>query len=141
MGNQGFLEWKDLMQCRKQSGSLRCLLRSQKRHPNLFSNYFAKSHYASYDLLFYWFLVAKLCQTFLEPHGLQPARLLCPQDFPGKDTEVGCHFLLQGVFPAQELNLHLLPWQVDSLPVSCQGSPMTSFTRKENPTVKELVPM
>ena len=30
------------------------------------------------------------------PHGLQPTRLLCPWDFPGKSTGVGCHFLLQG---------------------------------------------
>ena len=29
------------------------------------------------------------------PHGLQPIRLLCPQDFPGKSTGVGCHFLLR----------------------------------------------
>ena len=29
------------------------------------------------------------------PRGLQPARLLCPWDFPGKDTGVGCHDLLQ----------------------------------------------
>ena len=32
----------------------------------------------------------------LQPHGLQPARLLCPWDYPGKNTGVGCHFLLQG---------------------------------------------
>ena len=31
----------------------------------------------------------------LRPHGLQHTRLLCPWDFPGKDTGVGCHFLLQ----------------------------------------------
>ena len=31
----------------------------------------------------------------LRCHGLQPARLLCPWDFPGKSTGVGCHFLLQ----------------------------------------------
>ena len=36
------------------------------------------------------------------------ARLLCPWDFPGKNTGVGCHFLLQGVFPIPELNPHLL---------------------------------
>ena len=29
------------------------------------------------------------------PHGLQPTRLLCPWDFPGKNTGVGCHCLLQ----------------------------------------------
>ena len=28
---------------------------------------------------------------FLRPHGLQPTRLLCPWDFPGKSTGVGCH--------------------------------------------------
>ena len=30
-----------------------------------------------------------------QPHGLQPTRLLCPWDFPGKSTGVGCHCLLQ----------------------------------------------
>ena len=30
----------------------------------------------------------------LRPHGLQPTRLLCPWDFPGKSTGVGCHHLL-----------------------------------------------
>ena len=29
-----------------------------------------------------------------QPHGLQPSRLLCPWDFPGKSTGVGCHCLL-----------------------------------------------
>ena len=29
------------------------------------------------------------------PHGLQPSRLLRPWDFPGKNTRVGCHCLLQ----------------------------------------------
>ena len=31
----------------------------------------------------------------LQPHGLQPTRLLCPWDFPGKSTGVGCHCLTQ----------------------------------------------
>ena len=60
------------------------------------------------------------------PHGLQPARLLlCPWHFPGKNTGVGCHFLLQGIFPTQGSNLcllHLLHWQVDSLPFCHLGS-------------------
>ena len=34
----------------------------------------------------------------LRPHGLQPTRLLCPWDFPGKSTGVGCHRLLQTVW-------------------------------------------
>ena len=37
----------------------------------------------------------------LWPHGLQPTRFLCLWDFPGKNTGVGCHFLLQGIFPTQ----------------------------------------
>ena len=51
----------------------------------------------------------------LRPHGLQSTRLLCPGNFPGKNTEVGCHFLFQGVFPTQGLNPHLFRWQADSL--------------------------
>ena len=43
-------------------------------------------------------VVAKFCLTFLRPHGLDPARLLSPWDVPGKNTGVGCHFLLQGRF-------------------------------------------
>ena len=42
------------------------------------------------------------------PHGLEPARLLCPQDSPSKKTGVGCHFFLQGIFLTQGLNSHLL---------------------------------
>ena len=44
----------------------------------------------------------------LRPQGLKPTRLLCPWDFPGKDTEVGCHFLFQGIFPTQGSNPSLL---------------------------------
>ena len=68
-------------------------------------------------------LVAKLCQTLLRPHGLQPTRLLCPWDFPGKNTEVDSHFLLQGILPTQGWNPHLFHWQEDSLSLSHQGSP------------------
>ena len=61
--------------------------------------------------------VAKSCLT-LEPHGLRPTRLLCPWNSPGKDAGVGCHFLLQGIFPTQGSDLYLLHWQEDSLPLS-----------------------
>ena len=37
----------------------------------------------------------------LRPHGLQPARLLRPWNSPGKNTGVGCHSLLQGIFLTQ----------------------------------------
>ena len=44
----------------------------------------------------------------LRPRGLEPARLLCPWHSPGGNTGVGCHFLLQGIFPTQGSNPHLL---------------------------------
>ena len=31
------------------------------------------------------------------PHGLQPTRLFCPQDFPGESTGVGCYYLLRHI--------------------------------------------
>ena len=40
----------------------------------------------------------------LRPHGLKPTRLLHLQNFPGKSTRVGCHFLLQSIFPTQGSN-------------------------------------
>ena len=43
----------------------------------------------------------------LRPQGLQPATLLHPWESPGKNTRVGCHFLLLGVFPTQGSNLGL----------------------------------
>ena len=59
------------------------------------------------------------CLT-LWPRGLQPARLLCAWAFLGKNTGAGCHFLLQGIFPSQGLNSHLLHSQVGVLPLSHQ---------------------
>ena len=53
-------------------------------------------------------LVAQSCPTLLRSHELLPASLLCPWDFPGKDAGVGCHFLLQEIFPTPSLNLYLL---------------------------------
>ena len=58
----------------------------------------------------------------LWPRGLQPTRLLRPWDSPGKNTGVGCHFLLQGIFPTQGSSLHLA-WRVDSLPLEPPGKP------------------
>ena len=55
------------------------------------------------------------CFSLVRPHGLQPTRLLNPWNSPGKNTGVGCHALLQGIFPTQGSNLPLLcllNWQV-----------------------------
>ena len=47
-------------------------------------------------------LVTQSCPTLCDPMDLQPARLFCPWNFPGKDTGVGCHFLLQGIFQPRD---------------------------------------
>ena len=58
-------------------------------------------------------LLSQSCLTLCDP--MEPARLLCPWNFPGKNTGVECHFLLQGVFPTQGLNLYFPHLQTDSL--------------------------
>ena len=58
----------------------------------------------------------------LRPHGLQPARLFRAWDFPGKNTGVGCHSLLQGSsHPGIQPGSPAL--QADSSPLSQLGSP------------------
>ena len=67
------------------------------------------------------------------PHGLLPATRLCPWDSPGKDTGVGCHFLLQGIFLTQGLNprlLRLLHWQAGSLPLVPPGTQLAAAAAK-----------
>ena len=49
-------------------------------------------------LCHYCCLVTKSTLTLLRAYGLWPTRLLCPWDFPGNNTRVGCHFLLLGIF-------------------------------------------
>ena len=53
-------------------------------------------------------------------------RLLCPWDSLGKNTRVGCHFLLQEIFLTQGLKLSSVApvLQMDSLPLSHQGNPI-----------------
>ena len=41
-------------------------------------------------------VIHSVMSTSLEPHGLQPARLLCPWNSPGKNTGMDCHSFLQG---------------------------------------------
>ena len=58
----------------------------------------------------------------LRPHGLQPTRLHSPWNSPGKNTGVGCHFLLQGIFPTQGLNPGLPHSRQTLYQLSHQGS-------------------
>ena len=52
--------------------------------------------------------VASVMFDSVQPYGLEPTRLLCLWDSPGKNTGVGSHAFLQGIFLTQGLNLHLL---------------------------------
>ena len=62
--------------------------------------------------------------------GWWPASFLYPWVFSGKNTGVGCHFLLQGIFPTQGLSsylLCLLHWQTGSLPLASPGKPFVTL--------------
>ena len=74
----------------------------------------------------FFFCIPKFCyQVFvvqshfgiqlLQPREVQSIRLLCPWDFPGKNTAVGCHFLLQGIFHTQGLKPLLPPMQISCI--------------------------
>ena len=67
----------------------------------------------------------------LRPHGLQPSRLLCPWNSPGKNTGVSNHSLCQGIFSTQGLNTGLLHsrWILHYL--SHQGTPDYYHVEKE----------
>ena len=68
-------------------------------------------------------LVVKSCPASLRSHRLQPSPL--SMGFFSKNTRVGCHFLLQGIFWTQGLNLHLLHWQTYPSPLCHKGRPFT----------------
>ena len=70
--------------------------------------------------------VCSVVSGSLKLHGLQPARLLCPWDFPGKNTGVGCRILLQGIFPTLGSNLRPLSPALAGFPLSHLGSPFYS---------------
>ena len=70
--------------------------------------------------------------VWLWHHGLQPTRLHCPWDSPGKNMGVGCSAPLQGSFLTQGSNLRLLRllhWQVGSLPLIPLACMHTAFKR------------
>ena len=53
-------------------------------------------------------LVAQSCLTLCNPMDCSPPGSSVHGHSPGKNTGVGCHFLLRGIFPTQESNPHLL---------------------------------
>ena len=70
-----------------------------------------------------------------DPMDWQPTRFLCPCNSPGRNPGVGCHALLQGIFPGQGSNLHLLyllDWQAGSFLLVPPGKPAQHHTQKTN---------
>ena len=69
----------------------------------------------AYALYLKWVLCSVVHNSF-RPYGLGPTKFLCPRNSPGKNTRVGSHFPLQGIFLTQGSNPHLLHWRVGPLP-------------------------
>ena len=64
--------------------------------------------------------------TLCDPMDCSPPSSFVHGDCAGKNTGVGCHALLQGVFPPQGSNprlFYLLHWQTGSLPLAPPGKP------------------
>ena len=73
-------------------------------------------------------LVAQSCLTLCNSMEYSPPGSSVHGDSPGKNTGVGCHALLQGIFPTQGSNpslLRLLHWQTGSSPLVPPGEAMS----------------
>ena len=71
-------------------------------------------------------LVALLCPILCNPKDCSLPGSSVIGDYPGENTRVGCHALLQGIFPTQGLNLGLLHCRQSLYCLSYQGNPLTS---------------
>ena len=71
-------------------------------------------------------LAAQSCLTLCGPMDCSPPGSSVHGDFPGENTGVGCHALLQGIFPTQGSNPGLPHLQVNSLLSESPGKPMNT---------------
>ena len=98
----------------------------------------------------WWFKLLSRVRL-LRPCGLSPATLLGPWYFPGKNTGVGCHFLLQGLFLTQDLNprpLHCTTYRFSSDSIHHQGAlkvknplPMQKTQETQVPSLSQEDPL
>ena len=77
-------------------------------------------------------LVTQLCPTLCNPVGYSPPGLSDHGASPGKKTGVGCHALLQGIFPTQGSNPGLRHCKQIFYHLSHQGSPFYHRTKEQN---------
>ena len=80
--------------------------------------------------------VTQVCPTLCDPMDCSLPGSSVHGDSPGKNNGMGCHSLLQGIFPTQGSNPHLLHWQADSLPLTlwtvARQAPLSmGFSRQE----------
>ena len=107
------------------------------QHKRNLKNKQNKLHY----LLFMYFTVCVNHSVVSDPlwlHGLQPPRLLCAWNCPGKNTGVGCHSLLQGIFSSHGSKPGLLHCGQILYCLSPQGSPCISLL-EENKNQRQTV--
>ena len=71
--------------------------------------------------------VSQLCPTLCDSMDWLATRFFCPWNSPGENTGVGCHSLLQGIFPTWGLNPHLLRCRQILYHLSHQGSSKIKF--------------
>ena len=68
-----------------------------------------------------WWFSCSVMSNSLWHHGLWSTKLFCPQNFPSKNTGVGFHYFLQGIFPIQLSNQGLLHYRHIIYQLSHQG--------------------
>jgi len=96
----------------------------------------SQSEKATYYMIpILWHAAAKSLQSCptLRPHRRKPTRFLCPWDSPGKNTGVGCHFLLQCMEVKSESEVaQSCPTLCDPMDCSLRGSSAHEFSRQED---------
>ena len=84
---------------------------------------------------------AQSCPTLCNPMDCSPPGSSVHGDSPSKNTEVGCHALLQGNFPNQGLNLGLWHCRQILYRLSHQGSPQWAYTEAYGLVEVDLSPI
>ena len=86
---------------------MKCYLKSVPFTETTVQNWQTIDDIIAWELWCVFVKVARSCLTLCNPMGCSLSGSFVHGDFPGKNTRLGCHFLFQGIFPTQGLNLGL----------------------------------